>query len=111
MLSICRLLSISYKDSIMIKNKEVINHIHGISGLWEDLPTSIKKRELKTDSYITRSSGLSKTFLWHSARGRQTIRWEDNIHKLMGMRLEKTMREAEDRLGWRKLTAKSSVAL
>ena len=108
-----RLLGISYKDRIT--NEEVINRIHGIIGPYEDLLTTVKKRKLKFYGHITRSSGLSKTILQGTvpgkrARGRQKKRWEDNIREWTGMGLEKTIREAEDREGWRKMTAKSSVA-
>ena len=108
-----RLLGISYKDRIT--NEEVINRIHGIIGPYEDLLATVKKRKLKFYGHITRSSGLSKTILQGTvpgkrARGRQKKRWEDNIREWTGMGLEKTIREAEDREGWRKMTAKSSVA-
>ena len=108
-----RLLGISYKDRIT--NEEVINRIHGIIGPYEDLLATVKKRKLKFYGHITRSSGLSKTILQGTvpgkrARGRQKKRWEDNIREWTGMGLAKTIREAEDREGWRKMTAKSSVA-
>ena len=108
-----RLLGISYKDRIT--NEEVINRIHGIIGPYEDLLATVKKRKLKFYGHITRSSGLSKTILQGTvpgkrARGRQKKRWEDNIREWTGMGLEKTMREAEDREGWRKMTATFSVA-
>ena len=108
-----RLLGISYKDRIT--NEEVTKRIRQVIGLWEDLLTTVKKRKLKWYGHITRSTGLTTTFLQGTVqggrkKGGQKKRWEDNIREWTGLQLSETFRLAEDRKEWRKLVVKSSVA-
>ena len=70
-----RLLNISYKDHVT--NEEVRRKIKA---------AMVKKRKLRWFGHISRSSGLAKTILQGTVkgkrkRGRQKKRWEDNIKK------------------------------
>ena len=42
-------------------------------------------------------------------KGRQKKRWEDNITELTGLKLGEALRKAENREGWRKVVAQSSL--
>ena len=42
-------------------------------------------------------------------KGRQINRWEDNITVWTGLKLGKALRKAENREGWRKVVARSSL--
>ena len=57
----CKLLGISYRHHIT--NEEVKSTNGNAIGLYEDLLTSEKRCKLKWYGYVTRSSGLAKTFL------------------------------------------------
>ena len=108
-----RLLGISYKDRIT--NEEVKNRVQQAIGPFESLLSSVKKRKLKWYGHTVRSSGLAKTILQGTvrgrrARGRPKKRWEDNIQDWTGLRLREALREAEDREGWRMMAVRSSVA-
>ena len=108
-----RLLGISYKDHIT--NKEVHNRIQKEIGPYEDLLTIARRRKLQWFGHVTRREGLAKTVLQGTVRGgrkrgRQKKRWEDNIAEWTSLKLSELVRRAEDRKGWRRLVAKSSVA-
>ena len=85
-----KILRISYKvhvtnKAIRIKTKQAI-------GPYDDLLTTVKKRKLKWYGHVSRSSGLAKTILQGTVRGRrrrgrQKKRWEDNIIEWTGMEL------------------------
>ena len=80
---------------------------------YEDL-TSMKRRKLKWNGHVTRSSGLAKTILQGTVqggrrRGRQRKRWEDNIKEWTGLEWNIILRTAENREEWRKLVVKSTV--
>ena len=65
-----RLLGIFYKDHIT--NIEVRNRVTNTVGHHEDLLTTVKKRKLKWDDHVTRSTGLAKTILQGTVqRGRK----------------------------------------
>ena len=77
-----RLLNISYKDHVT--NKEVRRKIQAAIGEYDELLTLVKKRKLRWFGHVSRSSGLAKTILQGTVkgkrkRGRQKKRWEDNI--------------------------------
>ena len=55
-----KLFGILYRDHIT--NDKVKARIGNAIGLYEDLLTSVKRRKLKWYRYVTRSSGLAKTF-------------------------------------------------
>jgi len=106
-----KVLNISYKDHIT--NQEVKNRIRKAIGPYEGLLTVVKRRKMKWYGHVTRSSGLAKTILQGTVqggrrRGRPRKNWGDNITEWTGLQLRNTLREAEDREGWRKLVAKSS---
>ena len=76
-----RLLNISYKDHVT--NEEVRRKIQAAIGEYDELLTLVKKRKLRWLGHVSRSSGLAKTILQGTVkgkkRGRQKKRWEDKI--------------------------------
>ena len=107
-----RLMGISYTQHVT--NEEVRQKINQAIGSHDDLLTTVKKRKLRWYGHITRSSGLAKTILQGTVqggrrRGRQKIRWEDNIREWTHLKISEAMRAAEDREGWRELVNRSSV--
>ena len=85
-----RLLNISYKDHVT--NEEVRKKILAAIGEYDELLTLVKKRKLRWFGHVSRSSGLAKTILQGTVkgkrkRGRQKKRWEDNIKEWTGMDL------------------------
>ena len=104
-----KILRISYNDHVT--NEEVRAKIQQAIGPHEDLLTTVNRRRLQWHGHVSRSSGLAKTILQGTVKGRrrqgrQRKRWEDNIR-------EWTVREAQEGSGeqgkWRKLVAKLSV--
>ena len=103
-------LNISYKDHVT--SKEVRNRIQNAIGMHDDLLIMVKKRKLRWYGHISRSSGMSTTFLQGTAkgarrRGSQKKRWEDNIKEWTGMGFGDSLRTAEDREGWKGIVATS----
>ena len=83
-----RLLNISYKDHVT--NEEVRRKIQTAIGEYDELLTLVKKRKLRWFGHVSRSSGLAKTILQGTVKGkrkrdRQKKRWEDNIKEWTGM--------------------------
>ena len=81
-------------------------------GTYKDLLTAVKTRKLKWYGHTIRLSGLSKTIVQGTVRGgrkrgRPKKRWEDNISEWTGLSLSETVRKADDRVGWRRLVARS----
>ena len=86
-----RLLNISYKDHVT--NEEVRRKIQTAIGEYDELLTLVKKRKLRWFGHVSRSSGLAKTTLQGTVkgkrkRGRQKKRWEDNIKEWTGMDID-----------------------
>ena len=109
-----KILRISYKDHVT--NEEVRAKIQQAIGPHENLLTIVKKRKLQWYGHISRSSGLAKTILQGTVKGGRRQggrrkRWEDNIREWTGLEFSKSQRAVENREKWRKLVAKSSVAL
>ena len=108
-----RLLNISYKDHVT--NEEVGRKIQAAIGEYDELLTLVKKRKLRWFGHVSRYSGLAKTILQGTVkgkrkkRGRQKKRWEDNIKEWTGMDFASSTREAENRSGWKGIVANSSV--
>ena len=107
-----RLLNISYKDHIT--NEEVLRKIQAAIGEYDELLTLVKKRKLRWFGHVSRSSGLAKTILQGTVkgkrkRGRQKKRWEDNIKEWTGMGFASSTRAAENRSRWKGIVANSSV--
>ena len=95
-----RLLNISYKDHVT--NEEVRRKIQAAIGEYDELLTLVKKRKLRWFDHVSRSSGLAKTILQGTVkgkrkRGRQKKRWEDNINEWTGMDFASSTRAAENR--------------
>ena len=82
-----KVLRISYKDHVT--NEEVRAKIQRAIGPLEDLLTIVKRRKLQWYGHVSRSSGLAKTILQGTVRGRrhgrQRKRWEDNIREWTGL--------------------------
>ena len=71
-----RLLNISYKDHVT--NEEVRRKIEAAIGEYHELLTLVKKRKLRWFGHVSRSSGLAKTILQGTVKGK---RWEETISK------------------------------
>ena len=107
-----RLLNISYKDHVT--NEEVRRKIQAAIGEYDELLTLVKKRKLRWFGHVSRSSGLAKTILQGTVkgkrkRGRQKKRWEDNIKEWTGMDFASSTRAAENRSRWKGIVANSSM--
>ena len=82
-----KLLNISCKDHVT--NEEVRRKIQAAIGEYDELLTLVKKRKLRWFGHVSRSSGLAKTILQGTVKGkrkggRQNKRWEDNIKEWTG---------------------------
>ena len=80
----------------------------------EDLLTIVNRRRLQWYGHVSRSSGLAKTILQGTVKGRrrqgtQRKRWEDFIREWTSLEFGKSQRAVENREKWRKLVARSSV--
>ena len=107
-----RLLNISYKAHV--SNEEVGRKIQAAIGEYDKLLTLVKKRKLRWFGHVSRSSGLAKTILQGTVkgkrkRGRQKKRWEDSIKRWTGMEFASSSRAAENRTRWKRIIANSSV--
>ena len=107
-----RLLNISYKDHVT--NEEVRRKIQAAIGEYDELLTLVKKRKLRWFGHVSRSSGLAKTILQGTVKGkrkrcRQKKRWEDNIKEWTGMDFASSTRVAKHRSRWKGIVANSSV--
>ena len=94
-----KILHISYKDHVT--NEEVRAKIQQAIGPHEDLPTIVKGSKLQWYGHVSRSSGLAKTILQGTVKGRrrqdrQRTRWEDNIRKWTGLDFAKSLRALEN---------------
>ena len=88
-----KILRTSYKDHVT--NVEVRAWIQQAIGPHEDLLTSLKRHRLQWYGNVSRSSGLAKTILEATVKGRrrqgrQRKRWEDNIRKWRGLEFGKS---------------------
>ena len=64
-----RLLNISYKDHIT--NEEVRRKIQAAIGKYDEHLTLVKKRKLRWFGHVSRSSGLAKTILQGTVKGKR----------------------------------------
>ena len=76
--------NILYKDHVT--NEEVRRKIPAAIGDSDELLTLVKKRKLRWFGHVSRSSGLAKTIIQGTMkgkrkRGRQKKRWKDNIRE------------------------------
>ena len=93
-----RLLNISYKDHVT--NEEVRRKIQVAIGEYDELLTVVKKRKLRWFGHVSRSSGLAKTILQGTVKGkrkrsRQKKRWADNIKEWTVMDFASSARAVE----------------
>ena len=107
-----KILRISYKD--LVTNEEIRAKIQQAIGPHEDLVIIVKRRKQQWYGLVSRSSGLAKTILQGTVKGRrrqgrQRKRREGNIREWTGLGFAKSKRAVENRKKWRKLVAKSSV--
>ena len=107
-----KVLHISYKDHVTYG--EFCAKIQQAIGPHEDLLTIVKRRKLQRYGHVSRSSGLAKTILQGTVKGRrrqgrQRKRWEDNNREWTGLEFVKSQRAVESRKKWRKQVVKSSV--
>ena len=78
------------------------------------LLTLAKKQKLRWFGHVSRSSGLAKTVLQGTVkgkgkRGRQKKRWGDNIKEWTGMDFVSSARAAVNRTRWKGIVSNSSV--
>ena len=83
-----KILHTSYNDHVT--NEEVRAKFQQAVGPHEDLLTIVKRRKLQWYGHVSRSSGLAKTILQGTVKGRrrqgrQRKRWEDNIKEWTGL--------------------------
>ena len=102
---------ISYKDRVT--NEEVRAKSQQAIGSHEDLLTIVKRRKLQWYGHVSRSSGLAKTILQGTVKGRRRQgrrrkRWED-YREWTGLEFVKSQRPVDNKEKWRKLVVKSSV--
>ena len=105
-----RLLNISYKNHV--SNEEVRRKIQAAIGEYDELLTLVKKRKLRWFGHVSRSSGVAKTIVQGTVkgkRGRQKKRWEDNIKEWTGIDFASSTRAAENRTRWKWIVANPSV--
>ena len=67
-----RLLNISCKDHVT--SEEVRRKIQAAIGEYDELRTLVKKRNLRWFGHVSRSSGLAKTILQGTVKGKRKIR-------------------------------------
>ena len=104
-------LRISTKDHVT--DEEVCAKIQQAIWPHEDPLIVVKRGKLKWYRHVAHSSGLAKTILQGTVKGRrrqdrQRKRWEDNIREWTGLGFAKSQRAVEDREKWNELVVKSS---
>ena len=95
-----KILHISYKDHV--NDEEVRAKIQRAIGPHEDPLTIVQRRKLQWYGHVSRSSGLAKTILQGTMKGRrrqgrQRKRWEDNIKEWTGLEFAKSQKAVENR--------------
>ena len=95
-----KILHISYKDHVT--NEEVRAKIQRAIGPYEDPLTIVQRRKLQWYGHVSRSSGLTKTILQGTVKGRrrqdsEIKRWKDNIREWTGLEFGKSQRGVESR--------------
>ena len=108
----CKILHISYKD--YVTNEEVCAKIQQAVGPHKDLLTIVKRHKLQWYGHVSHSSGLAKTILQGTVKGRrrqgrQRKSGEDNIREWTGLEFTKSQRAGVNREKWRNLLVKASV--
>ena len=101
-----RLLNISYKDHVT--NEDVSRKIQVAIGEYDELLILVKKQKLRWFGHVSRFSGLAKTTLQGTVKGRRKRgrlkkSWEYNIKEWTS-----STRAAENRTRWKGIVASSS---
>ena len=96
----CKILCISYKDNVT--SEKVYVKIQQAIGPHEDLLTIVKIRKQQRYGRVSCSSGLTKTILQVTVKGKrrqvsQRKRWKDNIREWTGLEFAKSQRAVENR--------------
>ena len=110
-----KILHISYKDHVT--NKEVCAKIQQATGPHKEKdPTIIKRCKLQWYEHVSRSSGLAKTILQGTVKGKKTRQTEEEVgrqHHGMDRPGVCQVPEGSGEQGkkWRKLVVKSYVVL
>ena len=106
-----RLLNIPYKDHVT--NEEIRRKIQAAIGEYNELLTLVKKWKLRWFGHVSRSSGLAKTILQGTVKGKRRgkwkKRWEDNIKEWIEMDFAGSTKAAENRTSRKGIVANSSV--
>ena len=107
-----RLLNILYKDHVT--NEYLRRNIQAAIVEYDKLLILVKKWKLKWLDYGLRFSGLAKTILQGTVKGKRTwgrhkTRREDNIKEWTGMDFPSLTRAEENRTRWKGIVADSSV--
>ena len=102
------------KNFFSTDTEEDSSKIQQAIGQHQDLLMIVKRRKLQWYGHVSRSSGLTKTILQGTVKGRrrqgrQRKWWEDNIREWTGLEFRMSQRAVENREKWRKLVAISSV--
>ena len=108
------ILHISNKDHVT--SEEVRAKIQHAIGPHEDLLTIVKRRKLQWYGHVSRSSGLAKTILQGTVKGKKTRQTEEEVgrqHHGMDRPGVCQVPEGSGEQGkkWRKLVVKSYVVL
>ena len=107
-----RLLDISYKDHVT--NEEARRKILETIGEYDELLTLVKKRKLRWFGHVSRSSSLAKTILQGTVKGKKKKRQTEEevgrqYQRVDRMDFASSIRAAENRSGWKRIVANSSV--
>ena len=87
-------------------NEEVRRKIQAAIGDYDELLTLVKKQKLSWFGHVSRASGLVKTILQGTVKGKrrrdsQKKRSEDNIKERIGMDFANSTSAAENRTRWK----------
>ena len=106
-----RLLNISYKDHVT--SEEDRRKIQAAIGEYDELLTLVKKRKLRWFGHVSRSSGLAKTILQGTVKGKKKRQTEEevgrNIKEWTGIDFASSTRVAENRSRWKGIVTNSSA--
>ena len=99
-----------------ITNIEIRNRVTKEIGPHSELLAMVITKKLRWFGNAIRSNSMSKTILQGSIegirrRGRPKMQWQDNIVKWTGLDINKAMRAAENREGWKTIVTKSTAPL
>ena len=100
-------LGISYRDHVT--NDEERNIIRHATAPYKDLLTFVRRHNLTWYGHITKSTGLAQGTVQGGRRKGQTKNMKNNITDWTGLKLGGALRKAENREGWRKMVARSSL--